>query len=60
MDSATQSSFSIIHNFLPNHARILPGLTFNGSQPLNVNTGRILPGLGRKLRIIEKLEYFTS
>ena len=51
----SRSSFSIIHNFLPNHGRILPGLTFNGSEPLNVNTGRILPGFGRKLRIVEKL-----
>ena len=50
------SSFSIIRNFMPNHGRILPGLTFNQLQPLNVNTGRIMPGFGRKLRIVEKLE----
>ena len=55
-----QSSFSIIHNFLPNHGRILPGLTFSGSEPLNVNTGRILPWFGRKWLIVEKIEYFLS
>ena len=31
------SSFSIIHNSLPNPGRILPALIFNGLQPLNVN-----------------------
>ena len=36
--------------------QILPGLTYNGSQPLNVNAGRILPGFGRKLGNIAKLE----
>ena len=51
-----QSSFSIIRNFLPNHGRILPALTFNGWRPLYVNAGRILPWFGRKFRIIEKLE----
>ena len=31
-------------------------LTSNGSQALDVNTGRILPGFGRELRIIENLD----
>ena len=35
------TSFSIIRDFLPNPGRILPALTFSGSQPLNVNAGRI-------------------
>ena len=43
-----QSTFPIFHNFLPNYGRIPPALTYNGSQPLNVNAGRILPGFGRK------------
>ena len=42
--------------FWPNHGRILPALTYNGPQPLNVNAGRILPGFGRKLGNIGKLE----
>ena len=50
------SSFSIIHNFLPNPGRIPPALASNGLRPLNVNAGRILPGFGRKLWIIGKLE----
>ena len=33
------SSFPIFHNFLPNPARILQALTYNGSEPLNVNVG---------------------
>ena len=52
------SSFSKIHNFLPNPGRILPALTLNGLRPLSVNAGRILIGFGRKLWIIEKLDYF--
>ena len=36
------SCFSLIRDFLQNHGRILPGLTYTGSQPLNVNTGRKL------------------
>ena len=51
-----QSSFPIFRHFLPNHGRILPALTYNGSQPLNVNAGRILPGFGRKLGNIGKLD----
>ena len=31
-------------------------LTYNGSQPLNVNAARILPAFGRKLRNIGKLD----
>ena len=42
--------------FLPNAGRILAALTFNGCDPLYVNAGRILPGFGRKLRNIGKLE----
>ena len=51
------SSFSITRHFLPNPGRILPALTYNFWNPLNVNTGRILPWFGRKWRIIEKLEH---
>ena len=51
------SSFSAFRRFLPITGRILQGLTFNGSQPLDVNTGMILPGFGRKSRNIEKLQY---
>ena len=51
-----QSSFPIFPNFLPNAGRILVALTFNGCDPLYVNAGRILPGFGRKLRNIGKLE----
>ena len=47
--------FSYIY-FLPNPGRILPVLTFNGCDPLHVNAGRILPGFGRKLRNIGKLD----
>ena len=47
-------SFPLFCNFLPNPGRILPALTYNGSQPLNVNAGRILPGFGRKLGNIGK------
>ena len=36
-------SFSIIRQFLSNPDRILPALTYNGYNPLNVNAGRILP-----------------
>ena len=58
-DFATQtcwkSIFSIIRHFLPNPGRILTALTFNGLRPQNVNARRILPGFGRKWRIIEKL-----
>ena len=50
------SSFCIIRSFLPIPGRILPALTFNRLRPLNVNTGRILPGIGRKCRIMQKLE----
>ena len=32
-----QSTFPIFRNFLPNHGRILPTLTYNGSQALNVD-----------------------
>ena len=52
---ANQLSFPIFPNFLPNPGRILPALTYNGSQPLNVNAGRILPGFGGKLGNIGKL-----
>ena len=55
----THSSFPIFPNFLPNHGRILPALTYNGSQPLNANAGRILPGFGRKLGNIGKLDSDT-
>ena len=58
MDS-DHSSFSTIRNFLPNHGRILPGLTFNVLRPLNVNPGRILPWFGRKSRIVEKLDWIS-
>ena len=51
-----QSSFPIFRNFLPNPGRLLPALTFNGCDPLYVNASRILPGFGRKLRNIGKLE----
>ena len=43
------STFPIFRNFLPNHG--------NGSQPLNINAGRILPGFGRKIGNIGKLDY---
>ena len=56
VDYQKQLTFPIFRNFLPNHGRILPALTHNGSQPLNVNAGRILPGFGRKLGNIEKHE----
>ena len=49
--------FSIIRYFLANHGRVLPALTYNGRDPLNVNAGRILPWFARKCRIVEKLEY---
>ena len=55
-----QSTFPIFRNFLPNHGRILPALTYNGLQPLIVNAGRILPGFGRKLRNIGKLDYVET
>ena len=58
--SCEHLTFPIFRNFLPNHGRILPALTHNGSQPLNVNAGRILPGFGRKLRNIGKLEWLDS
>ena len=48
--------FSYISFFVPNHGRILPALTYNVSQPLDVNTGRILPGFGRKFGNIGKHE----
>ena len=48
-----QSSFSMIRHFLPNPGSILPALTFYGRNLLNVNAGRILPGFGRKWRVIE-------
>ena len=57
MQKVEYSSFPIFRNFLPNHDIILPALTCNGSQSLNANTGRILPGFGWKLRNIGKLEY---
>ena len=41
-------SFSKIRHFLPNTSRILPTLTFNGRNHLDVNAGKILPGFGRK------------
>ena len=53
-------SFPIFRNFLPNRGRILPALTYNGPQPLNVNAARILPGFGRKLRNIGKLDYSSA
>ena len=31
-------------------------MTFNGHNPLNVNAGRILPEIGRKFRIMQKLD----
>ena len=52
-----QSRFSIIRYFLANHGRILPALTYNGRDPLNVNAGRILPWFARKCWIVEKLEW---
>ena len=54
------SSFPIFIYFLPNPGRILPVLTFNGCDPLHVNAGRILPGFGRKLRNIGKLDCFAG
>ena len=54
------SGFPIFRNFLPNHGRILPALTYNGLQPLNANAGRILPGFGRKLWNIGKLAYVSK
>ena len=50
------SSFLAIRHFLTNPGRILQVLTLNGSQPLNVNAGRILPAFGIKCRITEKIE----
>ena len=44
-------------DFLPNHGRIPPALTYNGSQGLNIYAGIILPGFGRKFGNIGKLEY---
>ena len=48
------SSFSIHNSSFS--AKSWTALTYNESQSLNVNTGRILPGFGRKLRITEKLD----
>ena len=57
------SSFPIFPNFLPNHGRILQALTYNGSQPLNVNSGnsaRIWQKIRkyRKTRIITMTFYY--
>ena len=54
--SRKYSRFCIICQFLPIPGRILPVLTFNGRNPLNVNAGRILPGIGRKFPILQKLD----
>ena len=44
--------FSCISKF-----SILPALTYNGSQPLNVNDGRIPPGFGTKFGNAGELNY---
>ena len=54
------SSFFIIGHFLLNSRRILPGLTSNGLQPVNVNPCSILLGSDTKWRIIEKRDYLTG
>ena len=50
--------FSSILYFQPTHGEILPGLTFYQLWPLNVNAGRILPGIGRTWRITEKHGFY--